>query len=280
MPHAEVNGTRLYYEIRGQGIPLLIMHGGLGLDHSLYPSIFEPLESQFQFIYYDMRDHGRSDRSEHVSFTYEQLADDADALREYLGFEKINVLGHSAGGWIAQVYAQRHPDRLNRLILYHTGLENPANYSQELNGLAQKANDRHPTFAARAEQFHEGFEMRTDDDFRDSLFHILFRYFYRYSQELDDRFRGAMDNMIVNGSAFMHDVSIRADFDMRPVLPHVQTPTLIVSGRHDFVTPASQGELMHSLLPNSQLLILEETAHFAGMEEQEEFFSSLKEFFS
>ena len=85
--------TSLFYNEVGQGIPCLVMHGGLGLDHTyLHPGL-DPLGDTLRLVYYDHRGHGRSGRPPMQTVTFEQLADDADRLRAHLGFERIAVLG-------------------------------------------------------------------------------------------------------------------------------------------------------------------------------------------
>ena len=99
----------LFVKIMGEGDPLLLMHGGPGLDHSTLSSL-EPLADQFTLIFYDHRCNGRSTGAIE-SMTFENLTADADALRQRLGFEHWAVLGHSFGGLVALEYALRFPAR-------------------------------------------------------------------------------------------------------------------------------------------------------------------------
>src|SRR4051794_4879294 len=106
---AEINGTQLFYTTHGQGRPMLVMHGGLGFDHTYFRPWLDPLGEQVTLIYYDQRGQGQSARIESFAgVTHETLVDDADALREHLGYDQIILLGHSYGGFLAQDYALRH----------------------------------------------------------------------------------------------------------------------------------------------------------------------------
>src|SRR5262249_10557683 len=126
---AEVNGTRLYYETMGLGPPLLCLHGGPGMgDCRGYVRWLAPLADEFTLITYDHRGCGRSDEAPEEPYTHAQFAADADALRDRLGYERIALLGTSYGGFIAQEYALRYPDRLNHLILVDTA---PSDYHHE-----------------------------------------------------------------------------------------------------------------------------------------------------
>ena len=115
-----IRGVSLFVKVIGQGYPLLLMHGGPGLDHtSLLP--LQPLADQFTLIFYDHRCNGRSEGAAVSSMTLENLTADADALRQTLGFDKWAVLGHSFGGNVALEYALRYPSSLSHLILMDTG---------------------------------------------------------------------------------------------------------------------------------------------------------------
>jgi pimeloyl-ACP methyl ester carboxylesterase len=98
MPVAHLNETDLFYVEVGKGLPCLVMHGGLGGDHSALHPWLDPLGDVLRLVYYDHRGNGRSGRPSSDTITFEQLCADADALREHLGFEEVAVLGYSFGG--------------------------------------------------------------------------------------------------------------------------------------------------------------------------------------
>jgi len=113
-------GVSLYVMMIGNGYPLLLMHGGLGADHSTLSAMIRSSDT-FQMVFYDHRCNGRSSGANISSLTWENLAADAEALRERLGISKWAVLGHSFGGMIAQEYALRFPTSITHLILMDTG---------------------------------------------------------------------------------------------------------------------------------------------------------------
>src|ERR1700709_1259524 len=106
---ATVNGTELYYTTMGQGRPVMFMDAGLGIDNTLFLPWMEPLADEFQLIFYDHRGNGRSERPASLEgVTHATWAADADALRQYLGLEKMVLVGHSYGGFLCMEYALRY----------------------------------------------------------------------------------------------------------------------------------------------------------------------------
>ncbi len=118
---AQINGNEVFYTTNGQGRPMLLMHGGSGLDHTYFRPWLDTLSDQVQLIYYDQLGQGRSTRPEsYEGISMATWAEEADALRASLGHEHIILLGHSFGGFIAQEYALGHDDHLDGLILCDT----------------------------------------------------------------------------------------------------------------------------------------------------------------
>ena len=115
-------GVSLYVRTCGSGRPILLMHGGLGLDHTTLLSMTKCRDS-FMLIFYDHRCNGRSTGADLSSLTWENLTEDAEALRETLGIGQWAVLGHAFGGMIALEYALRFPKSLTHLILMDTGAD-------------------------------------------------------------------------------------------------------------------------------------------------------------
>lgn len=114
--YSVVNGLRMYYEIHGQGKPLVLIHGGGSTIQTTFGRIMPILARHRQVIGLDMQAHGRTgDRDADLSFA--QDADDVAALMSDIGVEKADILGFSNGGQTAIEIGLRHPERIHKLII-------------------------------------------------------------------------------------------------------------------------------------------------------------------
>ena len=114
----KVRDVDMFYMVQGQGEPALVMHGGLGADHTCFLNTpFNKLSSRLKLYYYDHRCNGRSSCPSIETMTHENLAKDAEALRKALGLDNFTLIGHSYGGIAALEYALRFQSNLRRLLL-------------------------------------------------------------------------------------------------------------------------------------------------------------------
>ena len=111
----------IYYVEFGNGPPLVVLHGGPGADHTYFLPWLLPLARTHRLIFIDERGSGRSERLQDVTqYTIEDMADDVEAVRVALGLGKIDLLGHSCGGVLAEAYALKYQQHLRHLILNST----------------------------------------------------------------------------------------------------------------------------------------------------------------
>lgn len=118
MPSVQANGATIAFTQRGDGPPLVLMHGAEA-DHSMFDALAERLAYRFTVIAYDQRDCGGTETPTQA-YGIADLADDAASLIAALGWPRAHVFGTSFGGIVAQVLADRHPERVDRLILAST----------------------------------------------------------------------------------------------------------------------------------------------------------------
>jgi proline iminopeptidase len=117
----DANGVLIYTLSIGRGAPLVVLHGGPGASHDYFLPYLLPLARHNRLVFIDERGSGRSEKLEDASrYTVEAMVEDVEAVRVALGLGKINLLGHSFGGVLAQAYAFAHQASLSHLVLCST----------------------------------------------------------------------------------------------------------------------------------------------------------------
>ncbi len=133
--YAPVNGLKLYYEVRGTGTPLVLLHGGLGALE-MFGEVLPLLAKNHQVIAVDLQAHGRTGDIDRP-LSYERMADDIAALIRYLHLERADVMGYSLGGEVALRTAIQHPETVRKLIVVSTAFKRDGWYPEVLAGEAQ-----------------------------------------------------------------------------------------------------------------------------------------------
>jgi proline iminopeptidase len=260
---AHVNGTRLFYTRIGSGRLLLVMHGGLGWDHTYLRPSLDALGGQATVIYYDHRGNGRSAAPDDwTSVDHATWTGDADALRDHLGDERIVLFGHSYGGFLALEYALRYPDRLDGLILCTTG---PAFAHQEV--AIANAQER-----GTPDQVQTLFDLLSrpvaqTSDLRSGIKAILPIYFHDPDEAPLDRITDEMTFCVqaFNRASF----HCLPHYDVRDRLSEIDVPALVLGGRDDWIMPPAHSvEPLGASLPNAEATIFERSGHFPFIEER------------
>ena len=267
MPMHNVNGTELFVETIGSGPALVLMHGGLGLDHGAFRPYFDQLADEATIIYYDHRGNGRSQRLDDYAneLTFDQMVADLVGLLDILGLEKATLLGHSYGGFIAQSVAVAHADRLTGLVLVDT----------------VPAFDYQPAPTGTDEQLAAFGELFSGPVADDATWARLWStvwplYFNRYDPQVAARIHG--DTHYV-GDAWNTAAGLLGAFNTLDELPGIDVPTLAVAGRHDFITPPEPGAVrLQQLMPNAELAVFDNSGHYPFIEEEATFFTRLRTF--
>ena len=130
---AAINGTKMYYEIKGEGHPLVMIHG-LPVDSRMWDAQFDELSKQFQVIRFDLPGYGRS----HVHHEDYHLLKDIKSLLEYLNIERMNLLGLSVGGKLGIEFTIEHPEMVDSLIVASTGLTGWSEVSPQNKSMMKK----------------------------------------------------------------------------------------------------------------------------------------------
>jgi 3-oxoadipate enol-lactonase len=236
----QANGQRLYYEIHGDGPPLVLVMG-IGYDSSLWTLAQVPaLSTQFRVVLVDNRDAGRSSRASHP-YCIADMADDLAGLLDALGIQRSHLLGLSMGGMIAQEFAVRHPDRLDRLVLTGTAAA-PARSAIDMIQIWSwvKANDA-------AGKVFGGQQFV-------SLFSTAF---LRNHQAVQDTAELLASNPYpMSPEAYARQADAYGQFDALDRLGTITAPTLVVVGEQDLLTPPWIAREVADAIPGARFEVI------------------------
>lgn len=244
MPHAQINGARLWFDVRGSGEPVLLHHGYTASRVNWMP-IAERLEDRYQIILMECRGTGES---EHTAdgYTLAQYARDVVGLLDHLALAAVTYAGHSMGGGIGYVLGLEHAARLDRLVLMAPipadGIRDPDSEARARRRALRAARDRDGMLARyRSMRFRPDVE--TDAWFEDRVDHVL----------------GVSDGHYDGGITTM--AALRA----RDRLPSLTTPTLMIAGAVDALLEDNLNDFM--ALPNATLEVISRAGHEVAIHE-------------
>lgn len=279
---AQINGTKLFFDIDGAGWTVagtelkekpvcFILHGGPGGNHVNFKPYLDDLTEEMQLVYIDNRGSGFSEEGKQSTYTIENNVEDVEALRKYLGLNKILLLGHSYGGMTAMSYAVKYQENLSGLLLVATSpsyrfIEKAKSFVAEKGTTEQQdiANVLWEGAFTSSEQLSKYYEVMaplysTVDDSDTSQ--IPRPGTKRSYEALNQGFGGFL-----------------REFDVIDELPSIQVPTLVTAGRYDWITPVDENELIADKIPNSELVVFEYSSHNVLKDETEVFNNVVLEF--
>jgi pimeloyl-ACP methyl ester carboxylesterase len=137
---AKVNGLSLYFEVHGEGAPLMMLHGGLG-GIFMFDAILPILAAKREVIAVELQGHGHTALTDRP-MTYENMADDIAALIDARGLKRADVMGYSLGGGTALQTAIRHPDKVRKGVIVSVPFKHTAWYPEVREGMAQMGPER------------------------------------------------------------------------------------------------------------------------------------------
>ena len=187
------------------------------------------------------------------------------------GWSGLIVLGNSFGGMLAQIYATRYPESCSRLVLVST---TPSyDFFAEATAIAEeRATDEQKRVMP---SLFEG-KVRTEAEYHQWWEVMLPLYFHRYDSVVGAAMLGrTVGNPEV--ARYMFDQVI-PHYDVRAQLGAIMAPTLVIAGRHDWITPPTQGEEIHRLIPRSEYVVFEKSGHMPFIEEQDDFLAVVRRF--
>jgi proline-specific peptidase len=273
------SGYQIWYRRIGNGgIPVLTLHGGPGAGHD-YLKPLDRLVTDRPVIFYDQLGCGKSDQPDDRSlWKIERFVAEVDTLRLALGLEKVHLLGQSWGGWLAIEYMLTKPAGVVSLILASTSASVPQFVAETKRLKSELPGDVYETmqrYEASAEYHHPDYEEATMEFYR--------RHVCRLDEWPEPLLR-SLDNLTdnpvygtMNGPNEFMVIGNLKDWDRTDRIGEITVPTLITVGRYDELTPDC-AETLHQGISNSQMVVFEESAHLAHLEETEKYLQVVADF--
>lgn len=284
--YALINGAKIWYETEGEGEPLLIIPGGPGNSHTYFHPWFSELANDYQLIYLDAFGRGKSDRADDpAEYTFERDVEDIELLRQTLKFKKWNVFGHSYGGMVAQAYALKYTESVNKVILSNSF------YSGEMwqannNSCNYELKNQLPEVWDKVKKLRdEGFVSSSPEHQEAYALPSSLLYYY----DGTNASKVSRDSLIMNTEVYYTLVGFDGDFiiggdvsklDFRQDLKDLNMPVLIIEGRYDRVAIPKWSVKFKEYAPQAEFVMFEKSGHAPYIEETEKFFNLLNEFLS
>ena len=260
----KVNDINMYYEIYGDGFPL-VMIMGLGVSFDYWnPNIIEEFSKNFNVIVFDNRGAGRTDKPD-TEYSIKLFADDTIGLMEALNIERAHVLGHSMGGAIAQEIVLNYPERVEKLVLSSTtcGGRKFVMPSNEITQIVMR--DR------------EGMDQ---EEIVRNLVSVRFTEdFIKNNPEfIEEEIQRELKAPITPPYSFKRQGIAVAQFNTAKRLKNINTPTLVLHGKKDILVPPKNGEILAELISGAKISLFDKSGHETHFHEPEKYVKIILEF--
>ncbi|MBM4184551.1 MAG: alpha/beta fold hydrolase [Gemmatimonadetes bacterium] len=269
--------ARIYYEVLGTGEPIIVVHGGPGMDHAYLQPGLDALGTRNTLVYYDQRGTGRSAASlDSATINVDAFVEDIDGLRQALGYERVSLLGHSWGALLALEYAARHPEATRALILMNP-VEPGARFREVQEERQRRARTAEDSTELATLTQSEGFAAG-DPATVSQVYRVMYRQTLRDRTRIDQLDLDLAESTAKNGPEVMRLLGASmGEVDWWDRLPTIRTPTLVLHGRYDLV-PSSMSQALASGLGQGRVVVLE-SGHFPYVEARDALLSAIASFF-
>ncbi|MEM1677221.1 MAG: alpha/beta hydrolase [Nitrososphaerota archaeon] len=258
----------IYYEVYGEGRPLVLIHGAWA-SHEWWRMQIPELSKYYKVVAMDVRGHGKSARLEKPT-TVEKLAEDLDMLLDHLKVDEVVMIGWSMGGMISTQYYFMHPEKVKALILLASRLfKRPR---MLLEAYLRVWREMLTVFMDFAD--YEGFESTKYEDF--------------VRRELEKSFHPNTPREVIEWAVrdltenrrrdYLNLVKTLSRYDASKKLGEIKVPTLIIAGDRNDTVPLDYLKRAKEMIPNSKLIILEGYGHYFLLEAPERVNKEILEF--
>jgi proline iminopeptidase len=262
------DGVSLYVHEVGEGFPVIVLHGGPGLDHTHMSPWLDPLADEFRLLYVDERGQGRSDRVDPASLSLGGFANDVDLLAEALGLDGFALLGHSFGAIVATRHAIERGTAAGYVISGGGDSSEAmlADVEASLEAMGSGAE-------AIADSWQQEKTVETEEELKQLLDTQMPFHFHGEAPP------GFSDGMVGSPEVLRHFANQGyGDFDYVPQLARISKPTLVIVGEHDRTTTPRAARVLHEGIAGSELAVVPEAGHMSFVEQPEAYFAPVRQF--
>jgi proline iminopeptidase len=267
-------GGKIYYEILGAapGTPLIVVNGGPGFDHTYLhaATVWEFIAKSRRVVFYDQRGDGRSaPLKDGQSCTLADQIADLEALRAHLGAEKIDILGHSWGGYLTMAYGARHPQHISHMILVDSAAPKWSDTIFLFSQVFPETSERRAAAAFASELGDKGAIARGIREYLTMLF---------YSPEKRAAFLTSMSDDAYHDEVFRSIIRDLPRFDLNPELAKFRFRALVITGRYDMNVAPLVAYRIQQAIPGAEFAVFDRSGHLPFYEEPENFSAALQAF--
>ena len=248
MPKVKVNDIEMYYEVHGEGTPLLLIRGWGGSSQSWSPNFIKSLSQQHRLIIFDNRGTGKTSKPD-KKYSIEQMADDAARLLDATNTQKAHIVGFSMGGMIAQQFGIKYPEKTIGLVIACSRPDrNNAPVSQEA--------------VQMMEYMISPPEGMSERDLK-SMAMSLYATPEYINEHGEDLLNSLLNSKIIPTPGYVRRRQLDAiiEFSSLDSLHLIKSPTLVIHGEKDSWIPAMNSKVIAAKIPDSKLVIFEKSGH-------------------
>ncbi len=260
------DGRRLAWREAGSGPSLLCHPGGPGMSGHYFDGLPE-IAAERTVIALDPRGTGESDRAaDPHAYDLEDYAADIEAVREHLGLDSVDLLGHSHGGFVAMAWASANPERVGRLVLSNTAARFNDDIRQAREAIIASYADE-PWFAdaLAALQAHQAGHYANDEELGALLEREAPFYFARWGED-EQAVGDILRDSGLSADALRHfNDHVAGAMDLREGLSRVTAPTLVITAELDPFGESTAREIAGAL-PDATVVVVPDASHFTFAE--------------
>jgi proline iminopeptidase len=262
------DGVSLNVEEVGDGFPVIVLHGGPGLDHSSFRPYLDPLGDEFRLLYVDERGQGRSERVDPATLSLDVFARDVDLLAEALELDQFALLGHSFGA----IITTKHAIEIGTAAAYviSGGGDSSAALEADVDASLAAMGEAGEPIRASWEQEKS---VATEDELKE-LLRVQMPFHFA-----GDPPPGYAEDTVGTPDVLRHFANIGyGDFDYVPDLHRVAKPTLVIVGAEDRTTTPRAARALHEGIAGSRLVVLPGVGHMSFVETPEPYIEAVTAF--